>query len=54
MNNYQDSPMKIIVMADGATDYLFLYKVIDKDPDISKLPISILKNIIKLYQKYNN
>ncbi|HAO20389.1 MAG TPA: hypothetical protein DCQ37_07885 [Desulfobacteraceae bacterium] len=35
--------LKIIVVADGETDYLLLQKVFKADPDLSELPISIIK-----------
>ncbi|MCP4345998.1 MAG: hypothetical protein GY795_10790 [Desulfobacterales bacterium] len=36
-------PLKIIVVGDGDTDYLFFEKAIEDDPDLSSLPISIVK-----------
>jgi len=35
--------LKIIVVADGETDYLFIQKAFKADPDLSELPISIIK-----------
>lgn len=35
--------LKIIVVADGETDYLFIQKAFKLDPDLSKLLISIIK-----------
>ena len=35
--------MRIVFMADGETDYLFLEKIFKDDPDLSHLPITILR-----------
>ncbi|PIE36113.1 hypothetical protein CSA56_01485 [candidate division KSB3 bacterium] len=34
---------KIIFIGDGETDYLFVEKIFKEDPDISHLPITILR-----------
>ncbi len=39
----RSSKATIIVMADGDTDYLFLDKALTDDPDISDLPITIVR-----------
>ncbi len=38
-----DRSLKVIVMADGDTDYLFLEKAVRDDPDLAKLPLSFLR-----------
>ena len=38
-----DEHFKVILMADGDTDYLFMEKVIIEDPDISILPIKFVR-----------
>ncbi len=43
MNGYSSGTIKIIVMADGDTDYLFLEKAFKDDPDISDLPLSLIR-----------
>jgi len=35
--------LKIIIVADGETDYLFIQKAFKADSDLSELPISIIK-----------
>jgi len=34
---------KIIFIGDGDTDYLFIEKIFRDDPDLSKLPIALVK-----------
>lgn len=43
MNCCLSEILKIIVMADGDTDYLFLEKVLNDDPEISDLPICFIR-----------
>ncbi|RLC00215.1 MAG: hypothetical protein DRI57_32585 [Deltaproteobacteria bacterium] len=43
MNDFSYSLLRLIVVGDGDTDYLFLEKAVRDDPDLSALPISVMR-----------